>query len=776
MREPRIADLRGRRDDAVGQRLDGLAGLGRVVALQRGHRARHAVEPGLAGGGAGGQPGQRAARVGGAHRAGRPGRPRGGRGDLGRELVAAPPQPRRLGKQLQAERDPRARLVVLAEIDRLADRRVVLQFEPRAAQQRAAGIEQTDPLQDVGRAAGQILEQRVAIDRFVERAAEPREHVGALVLDLLAARVERRREQLEPLAHREHALHGRVVEAAERRAPVRVEPLRKEMQYHVAARQHQPFARVAAERVERGLRLDLVGIAVRVAVGEARDGEVELALAVVAVQREAAGRHHGRDQQAGEIRREPLAAAARAQPLDQRADGLQPMLAAKRHRLAERAVLAARQPRHGRRQRAARQRHLGAVALERMMAGQQLEDHAAERVDVVAHRRIGALDHLQARVGRRQRAERAGVEHGLLAGRAGARVAGARDAEVEHLRHAVARDHHVAGLEVGMHDAARVRALQRARHPVDERPRLAQRHPRRTLANQRAQVDAVDVLHRHEDDRAVLVEIVDVDDMVVGQLLRAPRLALQRDQRIRVAPELVVEHLHGQVRIAVARLHLALVAREVDHAHAAAPQLAFEQEAALEQRADRGVVAALRAGDAPPALAAQAVGPRAASPDARERAHHHGGVVVGRCGVRGGPRRGVVHAGPPDLHERQVAVGGRRVRGAVRRGGGRARRAAAGRLRAARGAPCGTACETVGEAALDAGQEPPPAQAARVRKCVGIIHREALREPRAARSRPRGCRAHGARATVRTGGPPAAGVRPAAAGTRRPARHRSVPC
>ncbi|KGC15701.1 hypothetical protein DM48_603 [Burkholderia gladioli] len=425
-----------------------------------------------------------------------------------------------------------------------------------------------------------------------------------------------------------------------------------------------------------------------------------------------------------------------------------------------------------------------------MAAGQQLVDHAAERIDVVAHRRIGAADHLQARVGRRQRAQRAGVEHRLVAGRARARVAGAGDAEVEHLGHAVARDHHVARLEIGMHDAARVGTLQRARHALDQRPGLAKRHARGPLADQRAQVGAVDVLHGHEDDGAVLVEIVDMDDVIVGQALRAAGLALQRDQRIGMAPELVVEHLHGHEGIAVACLDLALVARQVDHAHAAAAELALEQEAALEQGADARVIAALGVRHALPALAAQAVGLGAAG--GRRGAHHHrrvgveaaGGAAAGGAGAGGtdgaggahGAQRahgslaapgmgGLVIGGARGQHHGQVAVGGHRAPGG---GGDRARGAAARRGRGQRRL-------AAAHGAFDEIDQPLPLQAAGVQEGVRIVHRESFTELRAARSRRRCCRARGATSTVRTGDRRAAGAWPARRTARRVPRRR-VPC
>ena len=75
------------------------------------------------------------------------------------------------------------------------------------------------------------------------------------------------------------------------------------------------------------------------------------------------------------------------------------------------------------------------------------------------------------------------------------------DAEVHHLDLAGAGQHHVAGLDVAVHDPVAVAVLQRPQHPVGDLQRpLGQQPP--VLAQQVAQGPAVHVLHHDVGDRA----------------------------------------------------------------------------------------------------------------------------------------------------------------------------------------------------------------------------------------------------------------------------------
>ena len=72
--------------------------------------------------------------------------------------------------------------------------------------------------------------------------------------------------------------------------------------------------------------------------------------------------------------------------------------------------------------------------------------------------------------------------------------------------------HDVRRLDVAVHDAVLVRVgealgdLRRDRHRLRHGDALA-------LAHQRAQLDALDVLHRHEDHLARLADVVHGDDV-----------------------------------------------------------------------------------------------------------------------------------------------------------------------------------------------------------------------------------------------------------------------
>ena len=224
-------------------------------------------------------------------------------------------------------------------------------------------------------------------------------------------------------------------------------------------------------------------------------------------------------------------------------------------------------------------------AAERMTAGQQLIGDAGQCIDVVA--RIGLLveEHLGAGVGRRQRAERAGVE--ARAGRAIVALArqGAGDPEVEHLDLALTGDEDVAGLEVRVDHALLVGVGQRACAALDDRPGILESQALRVTLDEPIERLALEELHRHVDQRRVAIEVVDGHDVRVRERLRAARLALQRHQRLGATAELVVQELDRDIRIAVARLFLAQVARLEDDPHAALAQAPLEHEALLDDHA-----------------------------------------------------------------------------------------------------------------------------------------------------------------------------------------------
>ena len=135
----------------------------------------------------------------------------------------------------------------------------------------------------------------------------------------------------------------------------------------------------------------------------------------------------------------------------------------------------------------------GGFPLERAFAAEHLVEHGAEREHVRA-----MIDRQAAHLLRRHVAERpqdrAGVG-GERRPRVMSRSAGVDrlgETEVEDLDLVVARDHHVLGLEIAMHDAARVRGgnppgdLQRVARPLAAaaalRPRAGRAASRRPRA------------------------------------------------------------------------------------------------------------------------------------------------------------------------------------------------------------------------------------------------------------------------------------------------------
>ncbi|MNS78592.1 hypothetical protein D3C72_1122120 [compost metagenome] len=186
-----------------------------------------------------------------------------------------------------------------------------------------------------------------------------------------------------------------------------------------------------------------------------------------------------------------------------------------------------------------------------MLAGQQFIRHAGQRVDIVTRIGLAVLEHLRAGVGRRHAAQRAGIEHGLV--RVVSRLLeSAGDAEVDHLDLATIGQEHIGRLEIAMHEAALVRIGQRPAHADNDRQRLGIRQAREVRRAQHA-VEGLpgQIFHGQEDRRAVPVEVVDGDDIPVRQRLRLARLALQCHQGLGVPAELEVQHLDGDIGLAV---------------------------------------------------------------------------------------------------------------------------------------------------------------------------------------------------------------------------------
>ena len=132
------------------------------------------------------------------------------------------------------------------------------------------------------------------------------------------------------------------------------------------------------------------------------------------------------------------------------------------------------------------------------------------------------------------------------------------------------RDQYVAGLHVPVHEPAEVRRVERPRdlradlrdRPVEVEPGL--------VGEDRAQIPALDVAHRDEQHALDLARVVDRDDVRV-----LDRGGLGRFAGEPLAKRVVLGELGGQDL----QRHIpveAQVAGQVDHAHAAATDDAFD--------------------------------------------------------------------------------------------------------------------------------------------------------------------------------------------------------
>ena len=192
-------------------------------------------------------------------------------------------------------------------------------------------------------------------------------------------------------------------------------------------------------------------------------------------------------------------------------------------------------------------------------------------VDVRRGRRGLAAGLLRAEVV--DRSERGAGERRLgLGDRAG-------DAEVDDLDLAVAADQDVAGLDVAMDEAARVRRGERAGDRRGD-PGGLPRRERTAPAQDRGEVLAVDELH--DDVRAgrVLPVVVRRDDVRVGQRRGRLGLLAEAGREVRVAQVLGSQELHGHVA-AELRVHGA-----EDGRHAALSEQLDQSVATAEDRAD----------------------------------------------------------------------------------------------------------------------------------------------------------------------------------------------
>ena len=147
------------------------------------------------------------------------------------------------------------------------------------------------------------------------------------------------------------------------------------------------------------------------------------------------------------------------------------------------------------------------------LAGEQLVEHQAERVDVAPDRDLLARQLLRRHVGRRAGADLGAVD----------RLGEAGQPEVGDLGLAAAVDHHVGRLEIAVQDALRVGRRETGAELARSAPPCPRGRPA-DAAQQRGQVLAVDVLHREVVLAVDFADVVDAADVGVGDLARDAHL------------------------------------------------------------------------------------------------------------------------------------------------------------------------------------------------------------------------------------------------------------
>ncbi len=146
--------------------------------------------------------------------------------------------------------------------------------------------------------------------------------------------------------------------------------------------------------------------------------------------------------------------------------------------------------------------------------------------------------------------------------------------QVHQLGLPLAREQHVARLDVAVHHAHAARPLERVGQGTRDRERVALRQ-RAVQREVLAQRQALDVLRHHEGEAVALPGIQRAQDVGVVEAGQQLGFALQALDLRRVRRQVLVQHLdrHDALQAHVQRL--------VDGAHGAAPEL-LEQPVALD--------------------------------------------------------------------------------------------------------------------------------------------------------------------------------------------------
>ena len=124
----------------------------------------------------------------------------------------------------------------------------------------------------------------------------------------------------------------------------------------------------------------------------------------------------------------------------------------------------------------------------------------------------------------------------------------AGQAEVHDLDLPGGQDVDVAGLEVAVHEALGVGEGEPVEDLLHDLELLLEPQGG-ALLDQVAQVGALEQLHRHVGDALLLAELVDGDDVRVGQLARGPRLLEEAPAALLVAAQLLGDDLDRDVAV-----------------------------------------------------------------------------------------------------------------------------------------------------------------------------------------------------------------------------------
>ena len=212
-----------------------------------------------------------------------------------------------------------------------------------------------------------------------------------------------------------------------------------------------------------------------------------------------------------------------------------------------------------------------AALVERRVAGEHVEEGAAQRVDVAADvGRTGV-------VGLFGRDVIDGADRGAVAGNAGlALLDVAGQTEVGQLQERLAvlpGNEEVGRLDIAVDDALAVRVGQRLDGLLEQLAGQLGLEPAAAL-DVLEQVDPLDKFHRQVISAGGLAGVVDGDDVLVAELLGGAGLAAEALAHARVGGQVGRHDLEGDLAV---ELH---VARLVDRGHAAAGDVAEDLVAA----------------------------------------------------------------------------------------------------------------------------------------------------------------------------------------------------